>query len=198
MSNYSDDGIDDIALWNSIAATATPINDDKITYKKNTQEKCSNFCTDMLLQRNQYINNYRLSTKSTSELNKHDTITTGINLDRNTKKKIDKGKYHIDNVLDLHGYTLDTAYTTLIDFIITNYNESKKCLLIITGWGSKSQGNNSIKDSFSKWLHNEQIADIILYHKEAISMHGGKGAFYILIKSKKKSKKAHFMHKYYL
>ncbi|QLK58636.1 Smr domain-containing protein [Ehrlichia ruminantium] len=186
MSSYSDD--DDMALWSHIVATITPINNNKTTYKK-PQEKHSKFyANNALSQYNNHINSYRLLTNSTLDFNNNQTITTGINLDKNTKKKIDKGKYHIDNILDLHGYTLDTAYSTLINFIITNYNESKKCLLIITGWGSKNQGNNSIKSNFSKWLHNEQVAEIILYYKEAISRHGGKGAFYLLIKSKKKSK----------
>ncbi|QGR02373.1 Smr domain-containing protein [Ehrlichia ruminantium] len=187
MSNYSDD-VDGVALWSSIAATATPINNNKVIQKKQVK-KYSTFCTNIFLQDSYYINNHTVLPNNTSKPNNQQSTTNGINLDKNTKKKIDKGKYHIDAVLDLHGYTLDTAYITLVNFIIKSYNTSKKCLLIITGWGSKSQGtNNSIKSNFNKWLHNEQIASLILYCKEAIGIHGGKGAFYLLIKSKKKSK----------
>ncbi|WDM85750.1 Smr/MutS family protein [Ehrlichia sp. JZT12] len=165
----------------------TPIYSNKIAYNKKNKEVNHEY-RNKTLSCNNNINNYILPTqiKPKKNHNKH-SISSGLNLDHNTKKKIDKGRYQIDDVLDLHGYTLDTAYNVLINFIIKNYNLANRCLLIITGWNSTNQyDNNSIKSNFSKWLQSEKICEIILYYKQAINSYGGKGAFYVLLKSKNK------------
>ncbi|ABD44848.1 smr domain protein [Ehrlichia chaffeensis str. Heartland] len=172
---------DDTSLWASITLTATPIYTNKVPYTK--IRKINNNLNTSL--NNKYTNHYTppIYTKPNST---HD-ISSGSNLNNNTKKKIDQGKYHIDSILDLHGYTLDAAYNTLMNFIIKNYNSANKLLLIITGWGSTDKYNsNSIKSNFSKWLQSVQIANLILYYREANRIHGGKGAFYVLLKSKNK------------
>ncbi|KJV65893.1 MULTISPECIES: Smr/MutS family protein [Ehrlichia] len=172
---------DDTSLWDSITSMTIPIYNNKVPYKKS--RKINN--NHNISLNNEHTNYYMLpiQTKTNST---HD-ISSGLNLNNNTKKKIDQGKYPIDSILDLHGYTLDAAYNILMKFIIKNYNLANKCLLIITGWESTDKYNsNSIKSNFSKWLQNEQIVHIILYYKEAIHLHGGKGAFYILLKSNNK------------
>ena len=185
---------DDIESWDSITLIVTPIYNNKVPYKKHidNNQYCispNNRHTNYLIpiQTNSNITyNTGISSIQTCSNITYD-ISSGINLNNHTKKKVDKGKYYIDATLDLHGYTLDSAYDKLIDFIIKNYNLANKCLLIITGWGSTNKNNsNSIKSNFSKWLQNEQIAKIILYYREAINSHGGKGAFYVLLKSKNK------------
>ncbi|QXK92079.1 Smr/MutS family protein [Neoehrlichia mikurensis] len=107
-------------------------------------------------------------------------------ISNSTKVKIDQGKYHIDSILDLHGYTHDEAYYQLLNCITKNYDLGNKCLLVITGWGSKFSGHNSIRNSLHKWLQNDKIANLMLYYKQAIAAHGGKGAFYLLLKTKDK------------
>ncbi|AHX04398.1 Smr/MutS family protein [Ehrlichia japonica] len=172
---------DDTSLWDSITLMTIPIYNNKVPYKKSRKTNNSH----NISLNNEHIDYYMLPIQSKTN-STHD-ISSGLKLNNNTKKKVDQGKYHIDSILDLHGYTLDVAYNTLMNFIIKNYNLANKCLLIITGWGSTDKYNsNSIKSNFSKWLQNEQIAHIILYYTEAIHSHGGKGAFYILLKSKNK------------
>ncbi|MGN7619096.1 MAG: Smr/MutS family protein [Ehrlichia sp.] len=176
----------DSALWDSIAAIATPISNNKVPYKKS---KATNRDPHhSILSYDKCVSDYisPIHTNLTRDSNKHN-ISSGLNLDYNTKKKVDKGKYRIDNVLDLHGYTLNTAYNALTNFIIKNYNLGNKCLLIITGWNSTNKhNNNSIKGNFGKWLQSENICETILYYRQAIHSYGGKGAFYVLLKSKNK------------
>ena len=172
-------------LWNSITAGATPIHNNKVPYKKNKVDNHTSY--NKVYSNRNYINNYILPIESKSKKNNHKhNISSGLNLDYNTKKKVDSGKYTINDVLDLHGYTLNNAYNALINFVIKNYNLGNKCLLIITGWNSTQYNDNSIKSNFSKWLQSEKIHEIILYYKQASHSYGGKGAFYVLLKSKNK------------
>ncbi|MFV9838954.1 MAG: Smr/MutS family protein [Aaplasma endosymbiont of Hyalomma asiaticum] len=104
-----------------------------------------------------------------------------------TKSKLSKGLCRIDGTVDLHGCTMDIAYETLVDFITHSYNSSRKCVLVITGWGSKSLGENSIKSSLYHWLLSDRIINMVLYYTQAAPVHGGKGAFYVLLRSKNKT-----------
>ena len=108
-------------------------------------------------------------------------------IDGRTKSRILKGKYKIDGTVDLHGYTINLAYETLVSFITHNYNSCNKCVLVITGWGSKSLGENSIRRSLHHWLLSDKLISMVLYYTQATPAHGGKGAFYVLLKSKNKT-----------
>ncbi|KJV86045.1 Smr/MutS family protein [Anaplasma phagocytophilum] len=105
------------------------------------------------------------------------------------KLKVDKGKFRIDNVIDLHGYTTDVAYDLLADFIIMSFQSAHKCVLVITGWGSKQSGENALRRSLYKWLQSDKIVNMVLYYTRAVPEHGGRGAFYVLLRSKHKISK---------
>ena len=107
-------------------------------------------------------------------------------IDKNTKARIDRGLYHIDKLLDLHGYSQDTACGVLLNFITSSFMSGHRCVLVITGWGSKNSGKNSIKSNFHKWLQSTKISNMLLYYTQAIPSHGGKGAFYVLLRNKHK------------
>ena len=99
-------------------------------------------------------------------------------------KKIRKGEYIIDAVLDLHGKTLDDAFNLFISFINKNYNLGNRCLLVITGKGNPSKNTGVIKKNFPVWVSSEFINDKILYVNTASLKDGGDGAFYILLRKK--------------
>lgn len=106
-------------------------------------------------------------------------------LDHNTKLKVDKGKYCIDDRLDLHGYNTESAYHKLTDFIMKNYHKGNRCLLVITGYGNSINSSGAIKNNLHKWLGDTKIHHVILYFQQATNAHGGKGAFYILLRRNK-------------
>ncbi|OEY86844.1 hypothetical protein BIY23_04670 [Wolbachia pipientis] len=93
-----------------------------------------------------------------------------------------KDKYFINVMLDLHNYSIDNAYHKLIDFIIENYQMCNRCLLVVTGHSSTINETETIKSSFNTWLNNPKIQHMILSCKQAAKKHGGKGAFYILLR----------------
>lgn len=102
-----------------------------------------------------------------------------VNIDRNTVKTIDQGKYNIDAVLDLHGYVADKAYLQLERFIKDAVNNNCRLLLIITGKGEV------LRSMIMTWLNSVSIRAFILRVSQASNKHGGKGAFYILLKRAK-------------
>ncbi|WP_253299962.1 Smr/MutS family protein [Wolbachia endosymbiont of Chironomus riparius] len=118
---------------------------------------------------------------------KFDCISSSC-LDYNTKLKIDRGKYHISDRLDLHSYTIDNAYYKLIDFVIQNYQRGNRCLLVITGYGSTQNNTETIKSNLYKWLSNIKIQHMILYYRQAKKIDGGEGAFYVLLRRNKNLK----------
>ncbi|QKX02185.1 Smr/MutS family protein [Wolbachia endosymbiont of Dirofilaria (Dirofilaria) immitis] len=106
-------------------------------------------------------------------------------LDYNTKSKVDRGKCFISDKLDLHGYSIEDAYCKLVDFIIKNYQAGNRCLLVITGQSSTVGKTGVIKSNLSKWLNDTKIQHIVLYYQQAIKKHGGRGAFYVLLRRNK-------------
>lgn len=112
-------------------------------------------------------------------------INSSYSIDYNTKSKIDRGKYFISDRLDLHGYNIEDAYYKFTDFIIKNYQVGNRCVLVITGYGSATNKAETIKSNLYKWLNDIKIQHMILYHQQAKEKHGGKGAFYILLRRNK-------------
>ncbi|MFK7761018.1 MAG: Smr/MutS family protein [Candidatus Midichloriaceae bacterium] len=98
-------------------------------------------------------------------------------------KSISKGEYKIDSKLDLHGYSIDEAYNTLVNFLNDSYQRKYRMLLIITGKGLNSPDKSStIKESFFGWIQAWEVKDNFLYVNYAHQKHGGNGAFYVLLK----------------
>ena len=54
-------------------------------------------------------------------------------LEKNTLKRIKKGKLKIESRLDLHGFTVEESKEKVVNFILRNYKSKKRLLLIITG-----------------------------------------------------------------
>ncbi|MFV9870872.1 MAG: Smr/MutS family protein [Anaplasma ovis] len=106
-------------------------------------------------------------------------------IDARTKARVDKGKYPIDKVIDLHGYSEASACEELIECVKSSFQSGDRCIRVITGWGSKNSGNNSLKSNLHRWLQSDSIVDMVLYYRQAIPAHGGKGAFYILLRTNK-------------
>ncbi|ABD45749.1 Smr domain protein [Neorickettsia sennetsu str. Miyayama] len=101
-------------------------------------------------------------------------------------RKIKRGKINIDKTLDLHGETMESAYQKTIKFILENYVNGFRHLLVIVGKGRT--GDAVIKTSFVSWLENNaEIQGLIKFVSEALPHHGGEGAYYVLLRRKKPS-----------
>lgn len=101
-------------------------------------------------------------------------------VDKSTLKKLNRGSYTVDMAIDLHGYSLNEAYNLFyrgLSFAILN---SQRLVLVITGIGN---GNDqSIRMQFIHWLNVPEISSHILHVRHAHLKHGGKGAFYLVLR----------------
>ena len=112
-------------------------------------------------------------------------------LEKNTLKKIKKGKFKIQSKLDLHGFTLEESKEKVVEFILKNYKYKKRLLLIITGKGKRLtvsegwRGTGKLKKNVPMWLKSVQLSKYILWFDSASPENGGEGALMIYLKKSK-------------
>jgi len=113
--------------------------------------------------------------------------TDGI--DRRTAARFTKGRMDIDATLDLHGMDQDRAHRALIAFIQRARAAGYRCVLVITGKGSRSKaetggprGRGILKAAAPGWLNGPGVREHILSFSTARPRDGGDSAFYVLLK----------------
>ena len=113
-------------------------------------------------------------------------------LEKNTLKKIKKGKIKVESILDLHGYTLAESKKKVANFIFKSHKTDKRLLLIITGKGKKRSSENSWGENLGKlkkavplWLNSTQLSKYILWYDIATRQNGGEGALMVYLKKAK-------------
>ena len=116
-------------------------------------------------------------------------IDSTDNIDNQTAKKFKREDFKIEAVLDLHGITEKDAYTRVINFIQQSYAAHKRCVIIITGKGTKPHQDDDIfaargilKTAVPNWLNSPEIRPLILAYKHPSEAKGGSGALYILLR----------------
>lgn len=87
--------------------------------------------------------------------------------------------YEISYVLDLHGYTVQEAYNTVIDFISRHYRINTNRITIITGKGINNTG--LIKNEIVDWLDT----NILKQYIKSYEWTNDNGALKIYLKRKK-------------
>ena len=114
--------------------------------------------------------------------------------DKDLKKNINKSIK--TKLIDLHGYSLESANQIIENFIIKSFEEGVTKLIVITGKGLHSKNQNNpyvskdlsiLKHSVPEYIQNNQnlvrIVDLI---QDARIEDGGSGAFYVYLKKKRK------------
>ena len=111
-------------------------------------------------------------------------------------KELKRGKVKIDRRVDLHGYGLVEAHEKFKSEVKKNYNNNKRCLLIITGKGVHKKTENEqhtnprlfygkIKNSIINWINEDDLKKYILTYQDAGFEHGGDGALFVYLRKKK-------------
>ena len=112
-------------------------------------------------------------------------------LEKNTLRKIKRGKLKIQSKLDLHGFTVEESKEKVAEFILKNYEYKKRLLLIITGKGKRLdvsegwRGTGKLKKNVPMWLRSVQLSKYILWFDSASPENGGEGALMIYLKKSK-------------
>lgn len=106
-------------------------------------------------------------------------------LDRRSAEKLRKGQMPIEARLDLHGLRQAEAQAQLTRFLTTGYHSGRRCVLVITGKGSRNGEAGVLRRLVPFWLQMHPLAPMILSHAPARPKDGGDGAFYILLRRKR-------------
>ena len=103
-----------------------------------------------------------------------------------------KSVYPKNNLIDLHGHSLDEANRIIEKFINKNYQEGINKLIVVTGKGLHSNNEKDpyvskdlgiLKYSVPEFIkNNKDLMKKINEIKEADIKDGGSGAFYIYLK----------------
>ena len=111
-------------------------------------------------------------------------------LDKNSARRMKRGKMQIDARLDLHGYRQDEAVCILSDFIMNSARSQKRCVLVITGKGLHHEKPGDrvagvLRKNVPIWLNEEPNRSQILSFSHAVPSDGGVGALYVLLKKQR-------------
>jgi DNA-nicking Smr family endonuclease len=107
------------------------------------------------------------------------------NLDRRTADRLKRGRLEIDGRIDLHGLTRAAAQDALTGFLARAADRGQRCILVITGKGTFSEGPGILKQEVPRWLNMPPLSGRVVAVTEAQPRHGGSGAFYVLLKRKR-------------
>jgi len=105
-------------------------------------------------------------------------------LQKNILKKLRRGHFGLDAVLDLHGLTSQQAKRELIRFLYLSVEEGCRCVQVIHGKGYGSQNYRPVlKNDINVWLRQYQSVQAFC---SAPPKDGGTGAVFILLKLNEK------------
>lgn len=94
-------------------------------------------------------------------------------------RELKNGHIHWEARLDLHGLKADNARDLLHQFINSQTEQDKRCVLIIHGKGGHQGAPPVIKNLVNRWL--PQLDQVLAFHS-ALPKDGGPGAVYVLLK----------------
>jgi DNA-nicking Smr family endonuclease len=108
-------------------------------------------------------------------------------LDRASAERLKRGKYPIDDRLDLHGMTQDEAHRALDSFIAGAAKQGLRCVIVITGKGLRGLAEGSgdlgiLRNAVPRWLNESGLRAKVLAFTAAQPRHGGGGALYVLLR----------------
>jgi DNA-nicking Smr family endonuclease len=116
-------------------------------------------------------------------------------IDKRQADRLRRGRLEIDGRLDLHGMKQQEAHHRLHAFVLRNYDQGARCLLLITGKGTQRVSEDAgfmpdrdigvLKRNVPRWLQEPGLRDKVLSVSEAQARHGGSGALYVLLRRKK-------------
>lgn len=108
-------------------------------------------------------------------------------LDGSWDRRLGTGRAVPDQVIDLHGHTLDSAWSYLDHGLERAIRHHARTVLLITGKSRNAErvGNERrgiIRAKIGDWLAGSRFADRIAAVRNAHPRHGGDGALYVILR----------------
>ncbi|MEM7740868.1 MAG: Smr/MutS family protein [Pseudomonadota bacterium] len=168
------------SLWNTIARTVTPIHSTVAPSAAPTGA-----VPPAVAQR---------AAKAAKETPRPKAAGSPINSgDPRRAQLVGRGRLAIDAVIDLHGMRQHEADRATSAFIAKGVQRGHRVLLIITGKGSKAGehgGRGVIRQGFLQQMELGAYGPGVASVRTAHQRHGGHGAFYVFLRSAKRTAKS--------
>jgi DNA-nicking Smr family endonuclease len=112
-------------------------------------------------------------------------------LDRQTARKLDRGRLAVEARLDLHGMRQRDAHAALRKFLKWAVAKDYRHVLVITGKGSlraepesfyEEEARGVLRQAVPHWLSHGDLAPLIVSFSEAPRRLGGEGALYVRLR----------------
>jgi DNA-nicking Smr family endonuclease len=104
-------------------------------------------------------------------------------LDRASLKRLTRGRFPVEDVLDLHGHTRVQAHGALDAFLASRQGAARACVIVVTGRG-RTGGEGVLRELVPRWLNEPANRARVLGFATALPRHGGAGALYVLLRRK--------------
>ena len=188
------------ALWSSVAASATPMQ--RPVPEKMPEPFQPKPVKEAAVQR-QAIQKFDIGQMAgrgaKTETNLRPTITDHIaaaplNMDKNTFRKLARGRVKPEGRIDLHGMTLAQARPALIGFVLASHSAGKRLILVITGKGRTDRDSGGpiperkgvLRDQVPRWLSSLPLGPVVMQVANPHASHGGTGAYYVYLRRARK------------
>lgn len=112
----------------------------------------------------------------------------GGGLDSSWERKLSRAAIAPDFTLDLHGHTIDAAWTRLDDGLAQAKAMGARLVLVVTGRprpvdpADRGTSRGAIRAKILDWLAAGRHASDIAAIRKAHRRHGGEGALYIVLR----------------
>lgn len=98
---------------------------------------------------------------------------------KRTMRQLARGKFAVQDEIDLHGMTLNEARPRLADFIDYAARTGKRCVRVVHGKGRGSGDRGPVlKPAVARWLRK---MNVVLAYVSTRQVDGGTGAVYVLL-----------------
>jgi DNA-nicking Smr family endonuclease len=115
-------------------------------------------------------------------------------LDRQTARRLERGRLAVDARIDLHGMRQREAHAALRHFLKDAQRRGHRHVLVITGKGAgiderrpfyETDERGVLRQAVPHWLSQPDLAPVVISYSEAPRRLGGEGALYVRIRSAK-------------
>jgi DNA-nicking Smr family endonuclease len=118
----------------------------------------------------------------------------GEALDRQTARRLERGRLSVEARIDLHGMRQREAHAALRRFLKDAQRHGHRHVLVITGKGAgtdesrpfyEADERGVLRQAVPHWLSQPDLAPVVISYSEAPRRLGGEGALYVRIRSAK-------------
>jgi len=112
-----------------------------------------------------------------------------VGLDSRILRRLRRGEFAYQAILDLHGLSAVAARAAVETFISSAFITGHRCVLIVHGRGHNSRDNVPVlKERLKGWLARGRIGRVLLAFTSARPADGGAGALYVLLRRRRGAK----------